>query len=44
LEDLYLADVIGDVVAGDGTRRVSEALEPDVKDLEFSNPPRRALG
>jgi hypothetical protein len=39
LEDLDLADVISDVVAGDGVRRVGEALEPDVEDLEFSNPP-----
>jgi hypothetical protein len=45
-EDLDLADVISDVVAGnaDGARRVGKALEPDVEDLEFSNPPRRALG
>jgi hypothetical protein len=46
LEDLDLMDVIGNVVAGvaDGARCIGKALTPNVKDLEFSNPPRRALG
>jgi hypothetical protein len=41
LEDLDLADVIGNVIAGvaDSARCVGETLMPDVEELEFSSPP-----
>ncbi len=41
-EDVDLADVFGDVFAGvaDSARCFGKALTPNVKDLEFSNPPQ----